>query len=204
MLSLPRWQGRARWGALLAGCLVAGGGIALTLLADLGVGPYDVLNSGVAAQLGVTFGLASVLVSTLFVAVGWRLGAVVGPGTLVAMLGIGPSVDAWSLLLPGSVEGLAVQGGLLVIGLVAIAFGLSLVIAANLGAGPMEVLMLGLSGRGVPLRWVRTGLEIGVFATGWALGGQVGVGTVVIALAIGHLIAAFVPSDVGATGRSSP
>ncbi len=146
----------------------------------------------------MTFGLASVVVSTLFVAVGWRLGASVGPGTLVAMLGIGPSVDAWSLLLPGAVDGLVVQAGLLAVGLVAIALGLSLVIAADLGAGPMEVVMLGLSGRGVPLRWVRTSLEIGVFATGWALGGQAGVGTVIIALAIGHLIAAFVPSDVGA------
>ncbi|MFO8075024.1 MAG: hypothetical protein R6T85_02755 [Egibacteraceae bacterium] len=162
------------------------------------MGPYDVLNSGVAARLGVTFGLASVLVSTLFVAFGWRLGAPVGPGTLVAMLGIGPSVDAWGLLLPESVDGLAAQGAMLAVGIVAIALGLSLVIAADLGAGPMEVVMLGLAGRGVPLRWVRTGLEVTVFATGWALGGQVGVGTVVVALAIGHLIAAFVPPDVSA------
>jgi uncharacterized membrane protein YczE len=40
---------------------------------------------------------------------------------------------------------------------------------------------------------VRTGIEVAVLATGWLLGGTVGVGTVLFALAIGPLTRAFLP-----------
>jgi uncharacterized membrane protein YczE len=66
-------------------------------------------------------------------------------------------------------------------------------IAARLGVGPMEVVMLGLADRGVPLRWLRTAMEVGVAATGWALGGSIGLGTIVIALTLGHALAAVIP-----------
>jgi uncharacterized membrane protein YczE len=54
--------------------------------------------------------------------------------------------------------------------------------------------MTGLTARtGWSIRLVRTGIELTVLASGWLLGGTVGIGTVVYALAIGPLTQAFLP-----------
>ena len=44
---------------------------------------------------------------------------------------------------------------------------------------------------GRPLWRVRTGIEVLVLVTGWALGGTVGAGTLVLAVAAGPLVQAF-------------
>ena len=54
--------------------------------------------------------------------------------------------------------------------------------------------MTGLAARGMSLRAVRTGIELTVLAAGIALGGTVGVGTLIYALAIGPLAHVFVPA----------
>lgn len=201
---LPAIRGRTRLVTLPLGAIIGGGGISLTLWAGLGLGPYDLLIDGVSEVLGTTFGVASVVTSVVVVFTGWRLGGPVGPGTIVTMLGIGPMVDAWGWLLPASPEVLWLQVVGLLVGLVTLGFGLSLVVASNLGGAPVEVLMLGLAGRGLSLPWVRTLMEITMAATGWALGGMLGLGTVVIALAIGHILALFLPKELRPDQRSEP
>lgn len=193
-LRLPWLAGRTRVLGVVLGCVVAAAGIAMTLQAGLGVGPFDVLVSGLAFRLGVSFGVASVLMSTAAAIVGRVLGAHVGPGTFVSMLAVGPLIDAWRLVLPEPVH-VVWQTALLVVGLVVLSLGLSLLIVARLGAGPVEVLMLGLSGRGLAMRWVRTIMEITFCVAGIVLGGQFGAGTIFIAVFVGHVIAFFVPRD---------
>jgi uncharacterized membrane protein YczE len=75
-------------------------------------------------------------------------------------------------------------------------------IGAGLGPGPRDGLMTGLAARGHSIRVVRTGIEVTVLATGWLLGGTVGVGTVLYALSIGPLAHVFVP--LFARGRPTP
>jgi uncharacterized membrane protein YczE len=66
-------------------------------------------------------------------------------------------------------------------------------IGAGLGPGPRDGLMMGWAARGHKIRVVRTCIELTVFALGWALGGNVGIGTVIYAFSIGPLAHAFVP-----------
>jgi uncharacterized membrane protein YczE len=67
-------------------------------------------------------------------------------------------------------------------------------IGAHYGPGPRDGLMTGLATRtGRSIRLVRTLIEVGVLATGWLLGGTVGIGTVAFALAIGPLAHVFIP-----------
>jgi uncharacterized membrane protein YczE len=75
-------------------------------------------------------------------------------------------------------------------------------IGAGFGPGPRDGLMTGLAARGHSIRVVRTGIEVTVLATGWALGGTVGVGTVLYAVSIGPLAHLFVP--LFAHGRKTP
>jgi uncharacterized membrane protein YczE len=66
-------------------------------------------------------------------------------------------------------------------------------IGAGLGPGPRDGLMTGFATRGHSLRVVRTAIELSVLAMGFALGGTVGVGTLVYAIAIGPLVHFFLP-----------
>ena len=74
-------------------------------------------------------------------------------------------------------------GGLVLNGLAT-----ALYIGSQFGRGPRDGLMTGLARRtGLSLRLVRTGLEVTVVVIGLLLGGALGVGTVLYALAIGPL-----------------
>ena len=62
-------------------------------------------------------------------------------------------------------------------------------VGAGLGPGPRDGLMTGLVKRtGGSVRIVRTCIELVVLAIGWTLGGTVGIGTVIYALAIGPIL----------------
>ena len=67
-------------------------------------------------------------------------------------------------------------------------------IGARLGPGARDGLMTGLARRtGWSVRTSRTGIEIVVLGAGWLLGGSVGAGTVLYALAIGPLVQLLLP-----------
>ena len=68
-----------------------------------------------------------------------------------------------------------------------------LYIGARLGPGPRDGLMTGLAARGHSLRLMRTLIEVSVVAVGFLLGGSLGIGTVVYALAIGPLVQLVLP-----------
>jgi uncharacterized membrane protein YczE len=87
-----------------------------------------------------------------------------------------------------------VRALLLVLGLLGNAAATALYIGSQFGPGPRDGLMTGLHRRtGWSIRTVRTGLEVTVVLLGWALGGLVGVGTFVYALAIGPLVQVMLP-----------
>ncbi|HSH58680.1 MAG TPA: hypothetical protein VK988_03365, partial [Acidimicrobiales bacterium] len=112
-----------------------------------------------------------------------------GVGTVCNALLIGVVINAVLAVLPGP-EGLATRWAFLLLGLALMGVGSGLYIGAGLGPGPRDGLMTGLAARGYSLRFVRTLIELSALAAGWALGGTVGVGTLVFALGIGPLVQA--------------
>jgi uncharacterized membrane protein YczE len=103
------------------------------------------------------------------------------------------AVDVALALIPAP-GGLPACVALLVAGIVLNGVASAAYIGARLGPGPRDGLMTGLAARtGWSIRLVRTGIELTVLATGWLLGGSVGVGTLAYALAIGPLTQAFLP-----------
>jgi uncharacterized membrane protein YczE len=171
----------------LAGVLLFGLGIGLTVQADLGLAPWDVLHQGIADRLGMPMGTVAIGVG-LLVLVAWiPLRQRIGLGTILNVIVVGLALDVVLAVLPVPTT-LAVRWLFLLGGLAVIALATGLYIGAGLGTGPRDGLMVGLRERGVKVHIARTAIELGALALGWVLGGTVGVGTVVSALLIGPMV----------------
>ena len=177
---------RVRLPRMLLGLLVLGTGVALTIKARLGVSPYDVLHQGLSEVTGWSFGVVVVALGLVILLVWFPLGQRFGVGTLINTLSVGFIVDA-GLQLIDRPEDLALRWAMLLVGVFVTAIGIGLYIGAGLGPGPRDGLMTGIAAKGLPLWVVRMGLEFMALVAGWALGGNVGVGTVLFAFAIGPL-----------------
>jgi uncharacterized membrane protein YczE len=158
--------------------------VAITIRAEVGVAPYDVLTTGVVDLTGMPIGIAAMLLPMAFVAIGLLIGGRPGPGTILAVLLVGPILGAALGALP-SHDALSVRITYFAVGFVVIAIGITAVVISEIGSGPAELVMLAIHDRGYPLAPVRTGIEVTCVAIGWTMGGQVGVGTVVFAVLIG-------------------
>ncbi len=80
---------------------------------------------------------------------------------------------------------------MLLAGMACIGLGSALYLPAGLGAGPRDGLMMGLHDKlGWSIRLSRSAVEASALAIGWAMGGTVGVGTIVFALGVGPLVQA--------------
>jgi uncharacterized membrane protein YczE len=169
---------------VLLGLTFFGMGIALMVRADLGLAPWDVLHQGVADRTGISIGTVTILTGMVVLLLWIPIRERPGLGTVLNVIVIGLVVDA-TLAIVDAPEALWQRIGLLVLGVYLFGPGSGWYIGAGLGPGPRDGLMTGIARRGRSLRVVRTGIELTVLALGALLGGSVGVGTVLFAVAVG-------------------
>ena len=172
---------------LLVGLVLFGLALATLVKADLGLDPWNVFTQGLARQIDLSLGQTTVIVSVLLLGVWIPLGERPGLGTVANALIVGPVVDAGLAVIPVA-HGLAAQVAFMVAAIACTAIATGLYVGAGWGPGPRDGLMTGLAAKGVPIAWARAGIEVTVLAVGWALGGTVGVATVVFAATIGALV----------------
>lgn len=178
---------------LFAGLVLYGTSMAMMTRSGLGLNPWDVLHEGVAGRTGLTFGMVTAATAVAVLLLWIPLRQRPGIGTIANVVVISVTVDLVRLVLPDQ-HALAWQSTLLIGGIVLNGLATAAYVGARLGPGPRDGLMTGLSARtGRSVRVVRTLIELTVLAAGWLLGGTVGVGTVLYALAIGPLTQAFLP-----------
>lgn len=178
---------------LFAGLILYGLTLAMMVRAGLGLDPWDVLHQGISRRTGLSFGTVVILVGALVLLLWVPLRQRPGIGTVANVVVIGLAADAGlAFLEPAS--GLPAQFGLLAAGIVLNGLATGAYIGAGLGPGPRDGLMTGWVARnGGSVRIVRTAIEIAVLATGWLLGGTVGLATVLYAVSIGPLAQTFLP-----------
>ncbi|GAA3802178.1 membrane protein [Streptomyces chiangmaiensis] len=176
---------------LYGGLALYGASSALLVEAGLGLAPWNVLHQGLAKLTGLSMGVVLTIVGAAVLLLWIPLRQRPGLGTVSNVLVIGFAMDATLAVLP-DVRALTVRLPLLLAGIVLNGAATGLYIAANFGPGPRDGLMTGLHRRtGRSIRLIRTAVEVAVVATGFALGGTVGVGTVLYALSIGPLAQLF-------------
>lgn len=178
---------------LFVGLFLYGASLALMVRGALGLAPWDVFHSGLIEHVSLTLGQAVVVMSFVVLLLWIPLREMPGIGTIANAVVVGFSADAVLAVLDEP-SAIVSRVALMVGGVVLCGLSTAMYIGAQFGRGPRDGLMTGLHRRtGLSLRLVRTALELGVVAAGLLLGGVLGVGTILFALAIGPLSQLMIP-----------
>lgn len=178
---------RTRILRLVASWILVAIGVPMLIEAELGVAPFDVFNTGVGHATGWSLGLCFIIDAMIFFVIGTLLGARPGWGSIFGTITIGPMVNVVLSLIPKQ-HAMAPRLALLIGGTLILAVAICMVVTTELGAGPTEVVMLGLIHRGmgiVPARWISDGTPLVI---GTLLGGAIGPGTLLFALSMGPMV----------------
>jgi len=171
-----------------AGGLAIGVGAGLLIASALGVTSWDVLTTAVADRAGLSVGVAGALLSIVVYVGCAPFGRLPGWGNLVLLFGVSAAVDG-TLALVDEPAALVGRLALYLVGVPLVCLGVALIVHADIGVGPLEMVMLVATDRDVPLVRARVAIEVTTLAVGGVLGGDLGVGTAVFAVTAGPLIA---------------
>ena len=181
---LPAAEVRRRLPVLVGSLCLLGFAVALTVRADLGLGPWDVLHQGISDRIDVPIGTVGIGVG-LIVLLAWiPLKERPGLGTVLNVLLIGASIDVCLWLLPDDPSE-PLRWVELLLGVLLFGPGVALYLGCGLGAGPRDGIMTAIVAKGPSIRIVRTLMELTVLVVGYFLGGTVGIGTVLFAFTLG-------------------
>jgi len=174
---------------LCVGLWIFGTGDAVLVAAGLGNTPWTVLAEGIALMTERTIGQATFFVSVTVLLLWIPLREMPGIGTILNAILIAAAIEYMLPVLP-TPDGALQSMTQVVIGIGLVGIGSGIYLTANLGPGPRDGWMTGMQRiSGFPIGNVRAAIEISVVAIGLALGGTVGVGTVIFAVLIGPTVA---------------
>ncbi len=174
-----------------ASLFVNGFGVYLTIQANIGAGPWDVLNLGLSKSLGILYGTASIAVSCSILAVDIALREPIGLAMFIDSVVVGKSVDFFNAIHAVSPASSPLTGiPLMIAGLFILAYTQYTYMLASLGCGPRDTLLVGLAKRlrKMPIGAVSVALLSLATLVGWLLGGPVGIGTLVCAFGTGPVM----------------
>ena len=187
-------------GAILINILLAavslflnGFGIYLTIQANIGAGPWDVLNLGVSKSLGILYGTASITISYTILLIDILLREPIGIAMFIDAMVVGKAVDFFNWLKPvPACSSYAAGIPMMIVGLIIMAYTQYTYMIASLGCGPRDTLLVALAKRAKKIPIGAVSIALLSFATfvGWLLGGPVGVGTLICAFGAGPIMQA--------------
>ena len=190
------WTAAHRWdlspkrvAILIFGLAIFGLGDGMIIQSGLGNAPWSVLAQGISLKSGLSIGTSTLIIGALVLSLWIPLKERPGFGTLANILIISLFIEVGTKIFP-------LQDGILIgliftfLGITLVGIGSALYITCGLGPGPRDGAMTGLHQRtGVRVGRVRLGLEVIVSIAGAALGGTLGLGTLLFALFIGQSVA---------------
>lgn len=211
MISNARLKENRTWKAIVFNMVLAavslfvnGFGVYMTIQANIGAGPWDVLNLGVSKTFGILYGTASIVISYAILGIDIALKEPIGIAMFIDAFVVGKAVDFFNRIeaVPkcnSMLTGIPVM----LIGLTIMAYTQFTYMSASLGCGPRDTLLVALAKRAkkVPIGAVSIALLSLATFVGWLLGGPVGIGTLICAFCSGPIMQmAFTTVKFDATG----
>lgn len=187
---------------LVVGLFVAHFGVVLFVLAEMGTDTFTIFVQGVSNVCGLSIGTCQVIIlSVMMVIMAIFTKGYVKPGTLICAFCGGWQIDLYMWLLDGKLSAaspMALRIGAMIAGCAIIALGKAIVIMSDAGSGPNDLFSLIVSDainkrRHVEFRWIRIVTDVLFAAVGFALGGVLGVGTLVTAFLTGPVVQVLLP-----------
>lgn len=190
---------------LMIGLVIAHFGVTLFLLAELGTDPFNVFVQGIFRTLGRLTGRAFlthgrthmvlcfiIIISLLFIDKSY-----VRIGTILCMIFGGPIIDIFNALLGPLFSGeisLAARIVVNAVGCIILAYGMTIVIKSEAGTGPNDLVAIVLADKlKKKFSLVRIIVDLFFALAGFALGGTLGLGTVICAFLVGPAAGVFLP-----------
>ena len=173
---------------LCFGLTLFGLGESLIITAGAGMSPWTVLAEGLSISTSLSIGSLTFLISLAVLLLWIPIKQMPGVGTILNVIIIAAVIE-WSLpYLPQPEQyGFKILQAFIGTVIVGIASGIYLI--ANLGPGPRDGLMTGCQKlTDLPIAWIRIFLEITVVSIGWALGGTIGIATIIFAFGVGPAV----------------
>lgn len=177
----------------------------MTISADIGLAPWDVLAMGISYHTGLTYGNALILSSVVVIAIDLIMKEKIGYGTIFDAILVGKFADMFTYFKIVSKPDSMIFGiAIFIIGLFVMAIGQFFYMSSAQGCGPRDTLLIGMGKRlrKFSIGVVNTMILCVVLAAGIALGGPIGMGTVLAAFGMGTAlqiicnIIKFEPRDV--------
>lgn len=173
---------------LFIGYFVCAIGMVMTINANIGVSPWDVLHQGLGNVTGLTIGKANIMVGLTIIIIDIVLGQNIGWGTIFNMTTIGVFID---ILMSNNLipifDSFLPSLLMMILGMLILGYGVFIYIGAGYGAGPRDGLMVALTIiTKKSVRFVKNSVEILALIVGYFLGGSVGIGTAIMSILGGY------------------
>ena len=174
---------------LIFGLAIFGLGEGLLILSTTGNSPWSVLAEGISNTTSLSIGAATFFISVSVLFLWIFIKQKPGLGTIFNIIIIAGMIDI-TLNFFDAPSSLWMKYFLAIFSVLLVGLGSGIYLVANLGPGPRDGLMTGLTKlTNLPIALVRAFLEISAVLAGWYLGGTVGVGTLIFAFGIGPCVA---------------
>lgn len=173
----------------LVGCAVFAVGAYLFIHSELGADPLDVFSLGLLNHAPLTIGIAQTLVALFclgVVAVWTRQRPLLSP--LFTFFFCGSLIDLLRAFQPAEWLGMEPMP-IMLLGTLLCAYGSSLIIMSGFGIRGMDLLAIEMTKRwGLPFWSTKGALEAALLASGWLMGGPVGIGTLSFLIFVNGMI----------------
>ena len=195
-IPITSWRAEHKWqlspkriAILFFGLSIFGLGDALLIQSQIGNAPWTVFAQGLSNRSGLSIGEATFFTSIFVLLIWIPLRERPGFGTLSNIVLIALFIEIGIHVFPVQ-ENYFLGIIFALVGIALVGAGSALYITCGLGPGPRDGAMTGLHRvTGVRVSRVRMAIEVIVLVAGWALGGTVGLGTLLFAGLIGNSIA---------------
>jgi uncharacterized membrane protein YczE len=180
-----------RIGFFLVGLLIMGLGISLIAISNFGNGSWDAVNIGLSEKTGLSIGLCMNIVAIIQIIIGGIINKEFpNLATMITSICLGAFIDLWMLFI-GNIEMTSklMEFGMFMLALPVISIGISIYLVSKLPNTPLDYFMLAIKSKlNLSLMTSKITSESIGLVIGFMLGGTIGIGTIIIIVAIGPMI----------------
>lgn len=187
-------DGAKRTAIMFLSILLMGFAVSVFSYSGMGVDPFTALNMSISAKLGVSFGLFQMCMNgAVLLLVAFTSKKLINLGTVVNMVGVGYICEfftsIYDRLLPQEISFVS-QLIFMALGVFLLSLSASLYFNCNLGVSPYDALGFVMEDNvKIKYKWSRVITDLLCTGVAFALGGPIGIGTVVTAFCMGPIIA---------------